>query len=59
MKKIIIISAVILSSALTAFAITRSADKQEVTKLKIEKTDFAVKAPNSSNTANVSLASAD
>jgi hypothetical protein len=56
MKKIIIISAVILSSALTALSITRKEDKQDIAKLKIEKSDFTVK---SLNTANAGLASAD
>lgn len=56
MKKTIIISAVILSSALTAFCITRKDNTQDLAKVKIEKSDFAAKTMN---TANAGLASAD
>jgi outer membrane murein-binding lipoprotein Lpp len=46
MKKIIIIAAVILSSGLTAFCVTRTNDKTEASKVKIEKTDFAAQSIN-------------
>jgi hypothetical protein len=46
MKKVIIIGAVILSSGLTALSFTRKDDKIVMNKLKIEKSDFAVKTIN-------------
>jgi len=46
MKKIIIIAAVILSSALTAFCISKKDDNKTINTLKIEKADFAVKSLN-------------
>jgi hypothetical protein len=45
MKKIIIIAAVIVSSALTAFAFSsKKADTKPVNTLKIDKADFAGKS---------------
>jgi hypothetical protein len=47
MKKIIIIAAVIISSGLTAYCLTAKSDKTNVAnKLKIDKTEFAVKSMN-------------
>lgn len=46
MKKIAIIAVVILSSALTALALSRSSEKKETNTVKIEKADFAVKSVN-------------
>jgi len=56
MKKIIIISAVIISSALTAFCVTSKGDSKTANTLKINKADFAVK---SFNAPKSDLASAD
>jgi len=43
MKKIIIIAAVIVSSALTAFAFTKTSDKKETNTPKIERPDLALR----------------
>jgi len=56
MKKIIIIAVVILSSAVTAFCITRNNDTKATNTIKIEKADFAVK---SMSTEKSDLGSAD
>jgi len=56
MKKIIIIAAVILSSALTAYCFSSSNNKQDITKIKIEKSTFTTQSVNS---PGAGLASAD
>ena len=55
MKKIIIILAVILTSGLTALSITRDGSKENLAKVKTEKTDFTAKT----NTGSTNLATAD
>jgi hypothetical protein len=46
MKKIIIIAVVILSSVITAFALSRKDEKKDVSTLKIHPSDFAVRSMN-------------
>ena len=43
MKKIIIIAAVVLSSAITAFALSNGTSKKEISTIKIQQSDFAAK----------------
>jgi len=58
MKKIIIITAIIVSSGLTAYCLSakQTTPATTITLLKINKADFAVK---SGNTPTVSIATAD
>lgn len=53
MKKIVIIAAILLTSAVTAWSISSKENKADV---KIENSDFV---GNSSHTVNASLATAD
>ncbi|WP_154402459.1 hypothetical protein [Mucilaginibacter endophyticus] len=44
MKKFIIAAAVLIATGLTAVSLTHKEDKQEVVKVKIEKSEFSNKA---------------
>jgi uncharacterized protein YpmB len=46
MKKIIIIAVVVLSSVITAFALSRKDEKKDISTLKIQASDFALKSIN-------------
>lgn len=56
MKKIIIIAAIVLTSAVTAFSLTRTESKAEQAKIKSETSNFGVK---DSSTPKSDIATAD